>query len=413
VPSGSPERCRPCLLFRGGRALRPGVAKSKKEKGAQAQTRPEGDGRLGKARAERHGCFHPNRLLAPLQALAQRPAPLHHAAVKGRETQAMTFKVVVGRRLPDAGMAVLKARSDLDMQILHDPTEPEWHAAIADAEGCIAWTNRVDRAALAIAPRLRAVSRIGVGYDTVDITACSERGVAVMVANGSNDLSVAEHAMMLLLAVARRAVDIHNHVARDGGWWPADGLRMVDLAGRKALVVGYGRIGTRVAQYLKAFKLDVAVLDPNFAPHRIAADGFRCVRDLHAGLAEADVVTLHCPLMPATHHLMDEAAFAAMKPGAILVNTARGPVVKQDALVEALRSGHLMGAGLDVLEVEPAIAGNPLLTLPNVVISPHSAASTKEGLDRMAVFAAQNMLDALDGKPDPAMMVNPWILQKG
>lgn len=323
----------------------------------------------------------------------------------------MAFKVVVGRRLAAAGMAVLEARRDLDMTILHDPTEAEWHAALADAEACIAWTNRVDRAALAIAPRLRAVSRIGVGYDTVDITACSERGVAVMVANGSNDLSVAEHAIMLLLAVARRAVDIHNHVTRDGGWWPQDGLRMVDLAGRKALVVGYGRIGTRVAQYLKAFRLDVAVLDPNFAPHRIAADGFRCVRDLHDGLAEADVVTLHCPLMPATHHLMNEAAFAAMKPGAILVNTARGPVVKQDALVEALRSGHLMGAGLDVLEVEPALSGNPLLSLPNVVISPHSAASTKEGLDRMAAFAAQNMLDALDGKPDPAMMVNPWILQ--
>lgn len=395
------------------RALRPGVAKSKKEERAQAQHTLAGGGRLEKARAGRHGCLHRNRARPCLQALASQRGSQHHVGVKGRETKAMTFKVVVGRRLSDAGMAVLEARGDLAMQVLHEPTPAEWHAALADADGCIAWTSLVDRAALAIAPRLRVVSRIGVGYDTVDITACSERGVAVMVANGSNDLSVAEHAMMLVLAVARRAVDIHNHVARDGGWWPPEGLRMVDLAGRKALVVGYGRIGTRVAQYLKAFKLDVAVLDPNFPPHRIAADGFRCARDFHAALAEADVVTLHCPLMPATHHLMNDAAFAAMKPGAILVNTARGPVVSQDALVAALRSGRLMGAGLDVLEVEPATPGNPLLTLPNVVISPHSAASTQEGTDRMAVFAAQNLLDALDGKPDPAMMVNPWILQKG
>jgi len=322
----------------------------------------------------------------------------------------MTFKVVLGRRLPEAGMAVFAARPELDLVVLDNPAPAAWHTAIADAHGTLCWLERMDRAALAAAQQLRVVSRIGVGYDTVDVPACTERGVAVMVANGSNDLSVAEHAMMLLLAVARRAVDIHNHVA-GGGWWPPGGLRMVDLAGKRALVVGYGRIGTRVAQYLKAFQMDVAVLDPGFSPHRIAADGFRAVRDLHAGLAEADVVTLHCPLSPATHHLMNAGAFAAMKPGAILVNTARGPVVQQEALVAALQSGHLMGAGLDVLEVEPATPGNPLLGLPNVVISPHSAASTEEGMNRMARISAQNILDVLDGRADPSMMVNPEILQ--
>jgi D-3-phosphoglycerate dehydrogenase len=322
----------------------------------------------------------------------------------------MAFRVVLGRELPPPAMAVFAARPEVDLVVLGDLGKASWHAALAEADGAVAWTQRMDREALALAPRLRVLSRIGVGYDTVDVPACTERGVAVMVANGSNDLSVAEHAMMLLLAVARRAVDLHNHV-RAGGWWPEAGLGMVDLAGRRALVVGYGRIGTRVAQYLKAFRLDVAVFDPLYSPHRIAADGYRAARDLHAALAEADVVTLHCPLMPATHHLMDEAAFAAMKPGAILVNTARGPVVKQDALVAALRSGRLMGAGLDVLEREPAEPGNPLLSLPNVVVSPHSAASTAEGADRMTTFAAQNVLDALDGRADPAMMVNPEVLR--
>jgi D-3-phosphoglycerate dehydrogenase len=322
----------------------------------------------------------------------------------------MTYRVVLGRRLPEAGMALFAARPDVAVVQLADPGVAEWHAAIADAHATLCWLERMDRAALAAAPVLRVVSRIGVGYDTVDIAACTERNIPVMVANGSNDLSVAEHAMMLLLAVARRAVDIDNHV-KAGGWWPPGGLRMVDLAGRRALVVGYGRIGTRVAQYLKAFKLDVAVMDPAFSPQRIAADGFRAARDFHGALAEADVVTLHCPLSPATHHLMDAAAFAALKPGAILVNTARGPVVQQSALVAALESGRLMGAGLDVLEVEPATADNPLLRLPNVVISPHSAASTEEGMNRMAQFAAQNILDALDGKPDPSMMVNPEILR--
>jgi D-3-phosphoglycerate dehydrogenase len=185
---------------------------------------------------------------------------------------------------------------------------------------------------------------------------------------------------------------------------------MVDVAGRRVLVVGYGRIGTRVANYCRAFGMAVSVLDPGFHPARIAADGFTPARDLHAALAEADVVTLHCPLSPATHHLMNATAFAALKPGAILVNTARGPIVEEAALVAALRAGRLHGFGTDVLEVEPSDAANPLWALPNVIVSPHSAASTEEGLGRMARIAAQNILDCLDGRPDPAMMVNPGLV---
>jgi len=308
-------------------------------------------------------------------------------------------------------MALLEARKDLDLVVLDDPPVADWHAALAGAEGAILWVDRIDQAALAAAPRLKVVSRIGVGFDTVDVPACSARGIPVMVVNGTNDLSVAEHAMMLLLAVARRAVDIDREV-KAGGWWPADGPRMVDLAGRRALVVGYGRIGCRVAAYLRAFHMKVAVHDPLYHPARIAADGYEVARDLHAALARTDVVTLHCPLSPATRHLMDARAFAALKPGAILVNTARGPIVEEAALVAALESGRLMGAGLDVLEVEPARPGNPLLRLPNVVLSPHSAASTEEGTIRMSRQAAQNVLDALDGRPDPAMMVNPEILKQ-
>lgn len=323
----------------------------------------------------------------------------------------MTHRIVLGRPLHPAGAAVLAARPGLQVTEMFDPPADALHRALAEADGLIAWLERVDAAALAAAPRLRVVSRVGVGFDTIDIPACSERGIPVMVVNGTNDLSVAEHAMMLMLAVARRAVDADAHV-KAGGWWPKDGPRMVDLAGRTALVVGYGRIGTRVAAYCKAFHMRVLVHDPLYHPARIAADGCEPARDLHKALAASDVVTLHCPLMPATHHLMDEAAFAALKPGAILVNTARGPVVKQAAVEQALRAGRLMGFGTDVLETEPAEPGNPLLGLPNVIVSPHSAASTEEGLARMAAQAARNLLDALDGAPDPAMMVNPEILQR-
>jgi len=324
----------------------------------------------------------------------------------------MPYRIVLGRPLHPAGAAVLAGRRDLEVTEMFDPPADRLRAALAEADGLIAWLERVDEATLAAAPRLKVVSRVGVGFDTIDIPACSARGIPVMVVNGTNDLSVAEHAMMLMLAVARRAVDADAHV-KAGGWWPAEGPRMVDLAGRTVLVVGYGRIGTRVAAYCRAFHMRVLVHDPFFHPARIAADGHEAARDLRAALAQSDVVTLHCPLTSATRHLLDEAAFEALKPGAIVVNTARGPVVKQAAVVEALRRGRIMGFGTDVLETEPAEPGNPLLRLPNVIVSPHSAASTEEGLARMAVQAARNLLDALDGRPDPAMMVNPDILQRG
>jgi D-3-phosphoglycerate dehydrogenase len=323
----------------------------------------------------------------------------------------MAHRILLCRPLHPAGMAVLAARgAELDIVTLRDAPVEEFHQHLSSADAALLWLERLDQAALDLAPRLKVAARLGVGYDTVDIPACSARGIPVMVVNGTNDLSVAEHAMMLMLATARRAVECDRHM-RQGGWWDRPEAGIVELAGRSVLVVGYGRIGTRVAQYCRAFHMRVMVMDPAFHPARIAADGFAPVRDLHQGLAEADVVTIHTPLTPATRHLMDAAAFAALKPGAILVNTARGPIVSQDALVAALRAGRLHGAGLDVLEVEPSDATNPLFALPNVVLSPHNAGSPEEGMVRMARRAAQNILDALDGRPDPAMMVNPEILR--
>ena len=190
---------------------------------------------------------------------------------------AMTYRLVLGRRPHPAGAAILAQRPDLEIVELHDPSREALKAALADADGLMAWLERVDRDVLAAAPRLRVVSRLGVGFDTIDIPACSERGIAVKVVNGANDLSVAEHAMMLMLGVARRSLDAHLHV-RDGGWWPKEGPRMVDLAGRTALVVGYGRIGTRVAAYCRGFRMRVLVHDPLYHPARIAADGHEPAR---------------------------------------------------------------------------------------------------------------------------------------
>jgi D-3-phosphoglycerate dehydrogenase len=319
-------------------------------------------------------------------------------------------RIVLGRPLHPAGMALLETRGDLELTVMRNASVETWRESLAEADGAVLWGERMDAAALAVAPRLKVVSRIGVGFDTVDIAGCSARRIPVMVANGTNDVAVAEHTIMLLLAVAHRVVEADARI-KAGGWWAPEGPRMRELSGKRALVVGYGRIGTRVAAFLRGFAMRVGVYDPLYHPPRIAADGNDAVRDLHAALAEADVVTLHCPLNAETRHLLNREAFAAMKQGAILVNTSRGGVVEEAALIEALEAGRLMGAGLDVQEHEPSKPGNRLFTLPNVILTPHVAGASTEAIERMAVRAAQNVLDALDGHPDPTMMVNPEILR--
>jgi D-3-phosphoglycerate dehydrogenase len=320
-------------------------------------------------------------------------------------------QVLLCRDMHPAGRSLLEARPDLQVSVLPAPAEPELDARIHEADAVFLWLEPITAPLLTRAPRLKVVSRYGVGYDTVDIAACTAAGVAVGVANGSNDLSVAEHTMMLLLAVARNTVAYDARV-RSGGWRGGDAPAMSELAGRTILVVGYGRIGTRVARLAAAFGMKVMVHDPNFPTPRISADGHLPAPDLTAVLPQADVLTLHCPLLPATRNMIDAAAIARMKDGAWLINTARGPIVDQDALTAALRSGKLAAAGLDVLRDEPPDPSDPLLTLPNVTLAPHNAAQPVECLAKMAARAAQNILDVFDGTADPGFYVNPEVLRR-
>jgi D-3-phosphoglycerate dehydrogenase len=319
--------------------------------------------------------------------------------------------VLLCRHMHPAGMEKLAARPDLKLTVLEAPAEPKLEAMIADASAVFLWLEPITEALLARAPKLRMVSRYGVGYDTIDIEACTRRGVAVGVANGSNDLSVAEHALMLLLAVARNTV-VYDRRVRTGGWRGPDAPVMGELAGRTVLVVGYGRIGTRVAKLCTAFGMKVMVHDPAFPTPRIAADGHVPAPDLRAALPQADVVTLHCPLLPTTRGMINPETIGLMKKGAWLINTARGPIVDQAALVAALHSGHLAGAGLDVMEVEPIDLKDPLLAAPNVTLAPHNAAQPVECLAKMASRAAQNILDVLDGTADPGFFVNPEVFRR-
>ncbi|SHK20684.1 D-3-phosphoglycerate dehydrogenase [Roseomonas rosea] len=289
------------------------------------------------------------------------------------------------------------------------PGGPDLAARLRDAEALIVRGTVVDSALLAMAPKLRMVCRHGVGYDLVDVPAMTRAGVAVMITPEANAASVAEHALMLMLAVARQVIPVDAGV-RAGQWRVQGQSRTFELGGRRVLVLGFGRIGTRVARLCAAFGMKVMVHDPFMPAGTIRGAGYEAVKDLAEGLAAADIVTLHLPASAATRGMVDAAFLAAMKPGAVLINTARGTLVDEAALEAALRSGQLGGAGLDVLRAEPMTQVPAMLALENLVVTPHVAASTAEGLQRMAWDAAGNVLDFLAGRPDRDAVINPEVL---
>ncbi len=280
------------------------------------------------------------------------------------------------------------------------------------ADGLIVRGTVVDRELVAKARQLRVVCRHGVGYDLVDVAALSERGIAVMITPEANAASVAEHALMLMLTLARRVIQQSDSVRR--GQWRVQGQSATfELGGRSILIVGFGRIGTRVARLCAAFGMKVMVHDPFIPAGTIRGAGYEAIVDRDAGLARADIVTVHVPAHEKNRGLVNADFLWRMKRGAVLINTARGTLVDEAALDNALRSGHLAAAGVDVLKVEPMVEPPPMVALDNFVVTPHMAASTAEGLRRMAWDSAGNVIDYLAGKPDRDAIVNIEILQEG
>jgi D-3-phosphoglycerate dehydrogenase len=277
------------------------------------------------------------------------------------------------------------------------------------ADGLIVRGTAVNDALLVHAERLRVVCRHGVGYDLVDVPALTTRGVALMITPEANAASVAEHALMLMLSLSRNVVPVSAAVRR-GDWKVRGQSNTFELGGRQVLVIGFGRIGTRVARLCAAFGMHVMVHDPYMPAGTIRGAGYEAAVDREAGLAKADIVTVHIPASGKTRGMVDAAFLSGMKPGGVLINTARGTLVDEGALEAALRSGHLAGAGLDVLSVEPMVKPLSMLMLDNLIVTPHVAASTAEGLRRMAWDSAGNVLDFLAGRVDRDAVVNLEVL---
>jgi D-3-phosphoglycerate dehydrogenase len=319
--------------------------------------------------------------------------------------------VICPQFIHEDAQALITGTPGFTVEILPDRSPATLAARLPDADALILRTILVDREFLSHCPKLRIVARHGVGYDIIDIPALTERGIPVTITPEANAVSVAEHALMLMLACMRKLPGYDANVRRFL-WAAQPELPAFEMAGKTVLVFGFGRIGTRVARLCKAFDMRVLVRDPYMPKGTVRGAGYEPVEDLPAALAAADIVTLHCPSNAETRNMVDAGFLAGMQRGAVLVNTARGTLVEEAALDRALRDHHLGAAGLDVFEEEPVTRPIALLTAPNLICTPHVAASTQEGLRRMALESARAVLDFFDGKLDPDVVVNREILRR-
>lgn len=299
-------------------------------------------------------------------------------------------RCLVTRRLPGDAVARLAQRHDVEVWDGQMPPDRDWLLThVGEVEGLLCLlTDRVDAELLAAAPRLRVIANYAVGCDNVDLPAARARDIPVGITPDVLTDATADLALALLLALARRLPEAERD-ARAGRWltWEPRGWLGLGLGGARLAIVGPGRIGRAVGQRAQGFGMDV-----------------RCVGredDLHAALGSADVVSLHAPLTAATRHLIDEAALRAMKPTALLVNTGRGGLIDQAALVRALHEGWIAGAGLDVTDPEPPARDDPLLGAPNLILLPHIGSATHAAREAMARIAVENLTAGLEAHPLP------------
>jgi D-3-phosphoglycerate dehydrogenase / 2-oxoglutarate reductase len=322
-------------------------------------------------------------------------------------------KIFVTESMSQHGRVLLSARDDIELVEFPNMISAQDFEAMLKAQapvhGVALGGTRFGEPELEASGDMKVVTRIGVGYDSVDVPALSRRNVPLMVAGTANSPSVAEQALFMMLTLAKRAVEMHS-IVKDGKWAARLGMLPYDLFGKTVLIVGFGRIGTRTAKRCLAMEMNVLIYDPYQSAAEIKAAGCEQIADLDAALPRADFVSIHCPKTPETVGMFNAARLKRMKPSAYLINTARGGIVVEAALYDALVSGKLAGAGLDVFEQEPPPSGHSLFELPNVIMAPHVAGVTREAVDRMSEQTARNILSALDGEPIRQNVINQDVL---
>ena len=312
--------------------------------------------------------------------------------------------ILVAGRIHEQGLEVLKNAKGITFDVVDEVSRESYVPLLSKADALLIRTQPLDRAAIATAPNLRIVSRHGVGFDAVDVEALNARKIPLCIVGDVNSRAVAEHTLMLMLSVARRTV-AHDQATRGNNWKIRNAFETIELDGKTLLVMGLGRIGRRVAQLAQAFGMNVLALDPMISAAAMKELSITPAADLHSALKVADYVTLHVPLINGKP-VIGADELALMKPTAILINAARGGLIDEAALHDALTTRKLYGAGLDVFRSEPPKTDNPLFQNPYVTLSPHAAGLTAECAARMGISSAQNILDYFAGKLDLNLVVN-------
>ena len=314
-------------------------------------------------------------------------------------------KVHITRKISPEAVDLLKQHAEVTARQKEDaPSREELFQNIADADGAVVWQDKVDGEFLDHAPKLKVIAQRAIGFDLIDAEECARRGVRVSNAPSGVDDSTADFAIALMLASARQLVEAVN-ITMKGGWQRFGPMESPflghDVYEQTLGIVGLGRIGSKVARRARGFDMKILYYDIVRNP-REKELGAEFIPDLHKMLGMADYVTVHVPLNNETRHLIGARELAAMKPSAILINTARGGLVDPKALYDALKSKKIHAAAIDVTEVEPIEPDDPLLTLDNIIIAPHIAGASALSRVKMDVMAAENVIAALEGKPMPS-----------
>jgi glyoxylate reductase len=325
-------------------------------------------------------------------------------------------KVFVTRKIDKEALDLIA--SVAEMEVWEDELPPPRHVFIKkvqDIEGLLTLlTDRVDVGIIEAAPRLRVISNMAVGYDNIDVATATDHGIVVGNTPGELTETTADFTFALLLAAARRVVEADAYTRR-GEWKTWSPMLMLghDIHHATLGIIGLGRIGIEVAKRAKGFNMQILYYDQVRKPQQEKELGIKYVSNLSELLSSADFITLHVPLTAETRHLISTDEFAVMKPTAVLVNAARGPVIDQKALYQALRSRQIFAAALDVTEFEPIPLEDPLLALNNIIIAPHIASASVATRRNIAILAAANLIAGLRGEMSPCW-VNPEALrQKG
>ena len=320
-------------------------------------------------------------------------------------------RVFASHSLFDAARQILQETCEVEYWAKPErPPREEVLRRVVEKDGLICLlTEKINEELLRAAPKLRIAANVAVGFDNIDVTACTKRGVVATNTPGVLDETTADFAWTLLMAVARRLSE-GEELARSGKWknWDLDQLVGTDVWGKTLGIVGFGRIGRAVARRASGFQMKVIYTDAQRAPAEVERALKAEFWEMNALLAESDFISVHVPLLPETRRLFDAPKFKRMKPTAFLINTSRGPVVDEAALVAALEGGQIAGAGLDVYENEPFI--HPGLKRANVVLAPHIASASLETRTKMSCIAAENVVALFTGKQPPNIL-NPEVLK--